>query len=150
MTDGPKAVLGEQLAHPVEARYRSENMHDPVLLATVEDADRLIDTLLAGPPMHDAAHLLSRARPRLASGFWDHELYVGVSRDVPVGALAFAAPEVGRIVSAGGPDSRTGVAYFVAGHWTEFPDHSEVPVALVREAVREFLCSGGQVPSCIA
>ncbi|MEU1601025.1 Imm1 family immunity protein [Streptomyces sp. NPDC005708] len=49
----------------------------------------------------------------------------------------------------GAPGSRSGVEYYVAGHWTEFPDHSEVPVALVREAVKEFLRSPRNIPTCI-
>ncbi|MGI5249913.1 Imm1 family immunity protein [Actinacidiphila glaucinigra] len=53
------------------------------------------------------------------------------------------------IASVGSPGSRSGVAYHVAGHWTEFPDQSEVPVARVREAVKEFLRSGGNVPTCL-
>lgn len=60
----------------VEARYRSADMHNPVLLSTADDVDRLIDALLTGPPSHDAAHLLSRARPKTWAGFPDHELYV--------------------------------------------------------------------------
>jgi hypothetical protein len=124
-------------------------MEDPVLLSTADDVDRLIDALLAGPPLHDAAHLVSRARPKTTAGWWDHELYVGVDRAAQVGALALSAPEVGHIASAGAPGSRSGVAYHVACHWTEFPGDSEIPVALVREAMKEFLRSGGAVPTCI-
>lgn len=132
----------------VEARYRREDMHDPVLLSTADDVDRLIDALLAGAPLHDAALLLSRGRPRMPSGYWDHELYVGVDGDAGVGSLALGTDD-GRIASVGGPDSRIEVAYRVAEHWTEFSGRSEIPLPLIREAVKEFLSSGGCVPTCI-
>nr|WP_179419492.1 Imm1 family immunity protein [Streptomyces sp. TLI_235] len=133
----------------LEARYRRPDMQNPVLLSTSGEVDRLIDALLTGPALHDAAHILSRARSRISTEFPDHGLYVGVSRETGVGALALTAPEVGHVASVGTPGSRSGVAYHVAGHWTEFPDDSEIPVALVREAVKEFLHSGGSVPACI-
>ncbi|MEU1600234.1 Imm1 family immunity protein [Streptomyces sp. NPDC005708] len=62
-------------------------MQHPLLLSTAEDVDHLIDSLLTGPPLHDAAHLLSRARPKTSAGLWDHELYVGVSKHAQVGVL---------------------------------------------------------------
>ncbi|MFI2297516.1 Imm1 family immunity protein [Actinacidiphila glaucinigra] len=124
-------------------------MQNPVLLCTPDDIDFLIDALLAGPKTHDAAHILSRARSLTWLRYPDHELHVGVSGENQVGALSLSLPEVGHIASVGSPGSRSGVAYHVAGHWTEFPDQSEVPVALVREAVKEFLRSGGNVPTCL-
>ncbi|MFE4701195.1 Imm1 family immunity protein [Streptomyces sp. NPDC001935] len=124
-------------------------MQDPVLLSTSGDVDRLVDALLTGPALHDAAHILSRARSRVSAEFPDHGLYVGVSRNANAGALALTAPEVGHVASAGNPGSGSGVAYHVAGHWTEFPDDSEIPIVLVREALKEFLHSGGSVPDCI-
>ncbi|WP_030273969.1 Imm1 family immunity protein [Streptomyces sp. NRRL B-24484] len=140
----------------LEARYRSTDMEDPVLLSTAEDVDRLVDALLTGPLWHDAAHLLSTARTRRWVGppghelyVPDHELYVGVDRDDLTGALALALPE-GHVASAGGPGSRRQVVHHVAGHPTEFPDDSEIPLALVRAAVKEFLSSGGRLPTCIA
>ncbi|MEV7181637.1 Imm1 family immunity protein [Kitasatospora sp. NPDC093679] len=127
------------------ARYRRADMHDPVLVSTEEDVDGLIDALLAGPPFHDAAHLVSRARPMTWSGFPDHELHVGVNRDGQVGALMLSAPETGLVASVGAPGSRGDVVH----HWTEFPLDSEIPLSLVRSAVKEFLRTGGCVPTCV-
>ncbi|MFJ8436158.1 Imm1 family immunity protein [Kitasatospora sp. NPDC094019] len=132
----------------LEARYRRADMQNPILLSTSGDVDSLIDALLEGPALHDAAHILSRARSLTWAGFPDHELYVGVSKDRNVGALALTAPESGYVASAG-THSRSGVAYHVAENWTEFPDDSEIPITLVREAVKEFLHSGGNVPKCV-
>src|SRR5690242_5576407 len=101
-------------------------MDDPVLGSTEEAVDGVIDALLAGPPFHDAAHLVSRARPVTWSGFPDHELHVGVNRGGQVGALMLSAPETGFVASAGAPGSRGDVVHHVAGHWTEFPLGSEI------------------------
>ncbi|MFF3408797.1 Imm1 family immunity protein [Streptomyces sp. NPDC002742] len=133
----------------LEARYRPADMRNPVLLSTSDDVDSVIDALLTGPALHDAVHILSRARPRTPAGFPEHEMYAGVSRELQVGALALTAPEVGHVASVGVSEARSGVAYHAAGHWTEFPDDSEIPISLVREAVKEFLHSGGRVPNCI-
>lgn len=133
----------------LEARYRRADMDDPVLLSTEEDVDGLIDALLTGPLSHDAVHLVSRARPMTWSGFPDHELYAGVNRDGQVGALMLSAPEAGLVASAGVPGSRSEVVYHVANHWTEFPADSEIPLSLLRSAVKEFLSSGGRVPTCV-
>ncbi|MFJ4985624.1 Imm1 family immunity protein [Streptomyces sp. NPDC088732] len=133
----------------LEARYRRADMQDPVLISTSGEVDCLIDALLAGPETHNAVHILSRARPVMWLGFPDHELYVGVSRADQVGSLALSLPEVGRIASVGSPGSRSGVTYHVAGHWTEFADNSEISLTRVREAVKEFLRSGGNIPTCL-
>ncbi|MFD3472039.1 Imm1 family immunity protein [Streptomyces sp. NPDC058682] len=133
----------------LEARYRRADMHAPVLVFTEDDVDSLIDALLAAPPFHDAAHLVSRARPMTRSGFPDHELYVGVSKGGQVGALMLSAPETGLVASVGGLGSRSDVVYHVAEHWTEFPSDSEIPLSLVRSAVKEFLRSDGCVPKCV-
>ncbi|WUX19720.1 Imm1 family immunity protein [Streptomyces sp. NBC_01439] len=124
-------------------------MQNPVLLATGADVDCLVDALLAGPAFHDAVHIVSRGRSQKPVGFPDHELYVGVSRDLHVGALTLTAPEVGNVSSVGVPGSRGGVAYHVAEHLLDFSDNSEIPLTLVREAIKEFLHSGGSVPTCI-
>ncbi|WP_353962457.1 Imm1 family immunity protein [Streptomyces sp. NBC_01221] len=40
------------------------------------------------------------------------------------------------------------VTYFVAENPTEFPATAEIPLALVRQAAKEFLSSGGRRPTC--
>lgn len=95
-------------------------------------------------------HRRSRARPLTWAGLPDHALHVGVSRDGGLGALMLSAPEVGLVASAGSRRPSGGVVHHVAGHWTEFPDDAEIPLRQVRDAVKEFLRSGGCVPSCVA
>lgn len=92
----------------LEARYRPADMQNPVLLSTSDDVDSVIDALLTGPALHDAVHILSRARPRTPAGFPEREMYAGVSRELQVGALALTAPEVGHVASVGVSEARSG------------------------------------------
>lgn len=137
------------MQHRVEARYRREHGEAPVILTTSEDVEALIDALLTGPSYHNLAQLHSLDRPLLPSGYPDHELLVGVNRDLPVGVLAFMDAESGNVVTLGSSEVRGEVPYLIMGQLTEFPDHSEVPIELVRQAVKEFLPTGGKRPSCV-
>ncbi|MFJ9025960.1 Imm1 family immunity protein [Streptomyces sp. NPDC102259] len=44
---------------------------------------------------------------------------------------------------------RRGLRPYQATFATEFPEDSEIPIALVRQAVKEFLTSEGKRPTCI-
>jgi hypothetical protein len=48
-------------------------------------------------------------------------------------------------VLLGPPDAR----YFLGGEEVEFPPCAEVPLALVRQALQEFLVTCGGRPTCI-
>lgn len=135
--------------HRVEARYRREHGREPVVLRTSEDVDALIEALLAGPAYHNLAQLHSLGRPVLPSGYPDHELLVGVDRNLPVGVLAFMDAESGNLVTCASSEGRGDVSYLIMGQSTEFPDRSEVPIEVVRQAVNEFLVCGGRRPSCV-
>lgn len=130
-----------------EAYYRKEHADQRAIL-TSNDADSLIDSLLAGPDSENMAELHSLDRPLLASGFPDHEFLVGVDGELQVGVLGFM-DETGNLVSLGDSEGRGSISYFIVGNGTEFPDRSEIPIVLVRQAVNEFLSSGGQRPTCI-
>ena len=130
-----------------EAYYRKEHADGRVVL-TSDDADLLVDALLAGSDSENMAELHSLDRPPLASGFPDHEFLVGVDVELQVGVLSFM-DETGNLVSLGDSKGRGSVSYFIVGNGTEFPDRSEIPIILVRQAVKEFLTSGGQRPTCI-
>jgi Immunity protein Imm1 len=117
-------------------------------LVSSDDVDRLIDSLLAGEEFHNLAELHSLDRELLPSGFPDHELLVGVSRTCPVGVLEFMDAS-GNFVTLGQETGRGVVNYHIAGNPTEFPDRAEVPVELIRQAVKEFVTSGGQRPACV-
>ncbi|MBX9366026.1 hypothetical protein K4G64_33790 [Streptomyces sp. WAC04114] len=130
-----------------EAYYRREHEESPVLLASATDVDALIDALLLGGPSANLAQLHSLERPLMPAGVPDHELLVGGDGRSRVGVLALM--DDGNWVSFDPSNNRPEVSYSIAGHATEFPSSSEIPIALVRQAVKEFLSSGGQRPQCV-
>ncbi|MCN9244919.1 Imm1 family immunity protein [Streptomyces sp. RY43-2] len=129
-----------------EAYYRKEHA-DGRVIVTPDDADALVDALLAGRDSENMAELHSLERPTLPSGFPDHEFLVGVDKELQVGVLSFM-DESGNVVSLGTSGRRGGVSYFIAGNETEFPGYSEIAIDLVRRAVREFISSGRR-PTCV-
>ncbi|GAA1287780.1 hypothetical protein Psi02_70310 [Planotetraspora silvatica] len=135
------------MRYRAEAYYRKEHAEKRPVLSTPEEVDTLIDSLLAGPAFHNMAELHSLDRALLPSGFPDHELLVGVDRKLQVGVLEFM--DDGNVVTLGSSEGRGEVSYFIVGNPTEFPDRSEIPIDLVRRAVKEFLVSGGQRPTCV-
>lgn len=134
-----------------EAQYRYEHGEQPRLLYSVEDIDSLIDDLLepaTGIIRENLASIYSLERECLPFGTPDHELMVGVDRELEVGLVAFS-DENGNFVSRGSTDTRVDPVYFQQGHLTEFSEHSEIPIALVRQAAKEFLISSGSRPTCV-
>ena len=135
--------------HRAEARYRREHGKEPAVLTTAGDVDALIDALRTGQAYHNMAQLHSLECPLLSSGYPDHELLVGVNRDLPVGVLAFMDGESGNLVTFDSAARRGEVSYSITGQATEFPDRSEIPIELIRMAVKEFVFSGGKRPECV-
>ncbi|WP_051183491.1 Imm1 family immunity protein [Streptomyces sp. HGB0020] len=131
----------------VAACYRHGHGDNPVLLQSAADVDTLIDELLASEPWENMASLYSMERPSMTTGVPDHELWVGADGARQVGVLGLM--DDGNFVSLGPANGRDEVAYGLMEHRREFPENSEIPIALVRQAVKEFLCSGGQRPTCI-
>lgn len=136
------------MTHQVEARYRFESAQEPTLLLTPGDVDNLIDELLAGPSNENVAQLHARERERLPSGDFDHELLVGVDRELYVGVLAFMDAE-GNVVSVGPPGGRSDPTYWIMRYPREFLGIVDIPIDTVRTAVKEFLASGGRRPTCV-
>ncbi|MFB7950158.1 Imm1 family immunity protein [Kitasatospora phosalacinea] len=137
------------LSNQLEVRYHTFGRQNPFLASIPKEVDQFIDALLERSDSHDAAHVLSTARPRLDVGFPDHELYVGVDRDASAGMLILSLPETGTLVSAGFPGLNVNRFHHVAGHPIEFPDGSGVPILFARQAVKEFLLLRGGIPDCI-
>ncbi|MFE6770388.1 Imm1 family immunity protein [Streptomyces fimicarius] len=132
----------------VEAFYRAHHLDAPDILTSAEDVDRMLDLLASGEKSETMASLYSKQRENLASGFPDHEFLVGVDRERGVGIVAFSDEvnyfPVGQYRQEGGD-----VEYCFTGNPREFPAGSEIPIALVRDAVVEFLLTGGKRPECI-
>jgi len=153
VTGWPPDIWREELSVKAraEARYRLEHGEEPELLRTAEEVDAVIDALLTspvGPVRENLAQIHSLERELLPSGYPDHELLVGVDRDLQVGLLSFMDAD-GNVATLGPPESRTDPVYYIQGQMTEFPAHSEIPIDLVRRAAKEFLILGGQRPTCV-
>ncbi|MEW2134892.1 Imm1 family immunity protein [Streptomyces sp. NPDC005435] len=130
----------------LEAQFQAEDTRTRALLGSADDVDSFIDALLNGRHERNCAVVYSLDRPTLPSGYRDHELAVGVDRVAQVGALTLAADD--GYVSKGSTDRGIG-EYMLLGHVREFMPGSEIPLELVRRAVKEFLSSGGRVPACV-
>ncbi|MFE6461657.1 Imm1 family immunity protein [Streptomyces cinereoruber] len=137
------------IAFKAQAFYRLEHAENMENLSTVDDVDRMIDALLAGPEFHNMASVYSTERSKLPAGVHDHELTIGVNSDLQMGAIVFM-DETGNYATVGEPGSRKEPVYHLAGYMREFPEECEISIALVREAVKEFISSGGQRPRCVA
>ncbi|MFJ2899228.1 Imm1 family immunity protein [Streptomyces sp. NPDC087218] len=140
--------MGEAMGGEVEAYYRGQHADEPSVVRTPEDVDALIDALAAGSEFENLAVLHSLERELLPSGFPDHEFMVGVDGKRQVGVLSFVDEK--DFFSLGSSGSRRAeVVYFVVENPTEFPVTAEIPLALARQAAKEFLSSGGLRPTCV-
>lgn len=102
------------------------------------DVDQLIDGLLGEDYSNSVAALYVEGRLNSA-GVPDHELLVAVNNeDGDVGALRYMGGG-GNYYTLGVAIADNEVTYYYTGSDREFPADSEVPLAQVREAVKEFL-----------
>ncbi|GGT40139.1 Imm1 family immunity protein [Streptomyces atratus] len=132
----------------VHAYYREQHADEPSVVRTPQDVDALIDALATGLEFANLAVLHSAERESLPSGFPDHEFMVGADGERQVGVLSFMDEKNYVSLGSSGSNGST-VVYHVAGNPTEFPATAEVPLALVRQATKEFLSSGGRRPMCV-
>ncbi|MEV7783485.1 Imm1 family immunity protein [Kitasatospora sp. NPDC088351] len=142
-----------------ELRYRPDRIRRPDHLNSLEEVDTLIDELLEGPANENLAQIIhldrERIKPRIPGYEFieteipDHDFQVGADKELQVGVLLFI-DRSGNFVTAGPPESRNAPEYYLAGHWTKFPDQTEISIDLARAAVKEFLASGGQRPTCVS
>lgn len=51
--------------------------------------------------------------------------------------------------SLGDKGGREDVFYYFVGHGRDFPTDSLVSIELIRKAIKEFLTSGGERPTCV-
>lgn len=117
----------------------------PIVVSTADEVDALIDQVSAESP--EQAPILMEVH--MSGDPFTQGLDVGVNgingvlrysgRDWPEG-----------VYSTGGTSAESEpLAYFYMDMWTEFPSNSEVPLAVVRQAVREFLETNGGRPTCV-
>jgi hypothetical protein len=131
----------------VEAYFRHEHGADPVILRNADDADRLVDALLAEPFENSVATLYAMSRPLLPSGVPDHEMLIAVNAEDGVGGLRYMGD--GTWYAEGAASRHEEVYYLYMGHDRDFPRDSEISIDLVRLAVKEFLATNGERPTVV-
>lgn len=130
----------------LSAAFERAHIETPLILLDAADVDAMFDALPTGRHDRACASVHALDRPRLPSGYFDHQLYVGVDRVAGVGVLSLA--DEGNLATKGALD-RGVVEYMLLGHAKEFMPGSEIPLPLVRRAVKEFLANGGRLPTCV-
>lgn len=125
--------------------YQPGHRDEPVVAATPEEANAIIDDLLTQPYDLSMADLYLSENPAAEPG---PALSVGVDPERGVGGLAFQTPD-GRWFSKGQTSKYDEVVYCYYGNEREFPHDSEIPLDHIRAAVAEFLESGGQRPASV-
>jgi Immunity protein Imm1 len=124
------------------------NWGDPTIIATPEDVDAFIDELLTADFDTSIAMLEVQERPLNPNGFPDHELSVAVNSKDNVGALHYMGPTFVSF-SKGHVSKYDEVVYYYLGNDHEFPRDSDISIDTIRQAVKEFLASGGERPTCV-
>lgn len=136
-----------------EVYYRHGHGSQPLIVRSEAQVDELVDALLAAPFDTSLATLYIVERPLNAAGFPDHEFAVGVDSEGGVGGLRYSGNS-GTWYSLGTHSSdrsdRSEVFYCHMGEERLFPPDSEIPISLIRQAVKEFLAAGGHRPACVS
>ena len=116
------------------------------LLRTDDDIDGFLAELLNAGPDYQSATVY--AVDESADEDPTHELVVGVDQATALGAVRYAG-DVGEWFSKGEQVNPDGVRYLYFGTAHEFPADSEVPLDLVRQALRELLANEGTRPESL-
>ncbi|MGW1963706.1 Imm1 family immunity protein [Streptomyces sp. NPDC001935] len=130
------------------AVFKEEHRDAPLLLDSEHAIDAMVDALIVAGPLHKGAQLESLDRQMLSSGLPDHIFLVGVSADGRFGILSYSTGEEGALIPAGRATVPV-ATYMFNTYPREFVEPPEVPVDVVRQAVKEFVLSGGQRPTCL-
>lgn len=128
----------------LRAWYDPDNDDEPVIVATVGDADALLDRLAADRPAMRLPPLLQLSR-RDADG-WG-VLHVGVNTDT--GILTHTDATGSFVTTNGAAPADRPLAYDYMGHVREVPGNAEIPLADVRAAMHEFVTSNGARPRSV-
>lgn len=129
---------------PLDVYYLSTQEY-PVVVSTVEEVDALIDRVRAESP--PAAPILMDVH--LSGDPYSQGLDVGISTDC--GVIRYSGREWPEGVVSTGEHAadQTERPYFYMGHWREFTASAEVPLDVIKQAVKEFLMTDGARPTCI-
>lgn len=116
----------------------------PAVVRTVEELDALVDRIIAdaaSDPIPAAAQVVVQDAP-------DGNLYLEVGLGPQRGVVTAIGPGGG--LSKGDTSRHGTVTYDFAGHTAELPASAELPINEVRQALREYLTSGGELPQTVA
>ncbi len=116
------------------------------LLRTDDDVDGFLAELLDAGPDYQSATIY--AVDEAADEDPTHELVIGVDQATELGAVRYAGDE-GEWFSRGDRVNPDGVRYLYYGTAHDFPADSEVPLDLVRTALRELLANEGKRPESV-
>jgi hypothetical protein len=111
-----------------------------------EDIDGFLAELLNAGPDYQSATVY--AVDEAADEDPAHELVVGVNAVTALGAVRYAGDD-GEWFSKGEKVNPGGVRFLYYGTAHEYPADSEVPLDLVRRALRELLANAGKRPECV-
>jgi hypothetical protein len=130
----------------LDVYYARGHGDDPVTVATVDGVDALIDQVRAESP--EGAPILMEVH--ISGDPYSQGLDVGVDGDR--GVLRYSGREwpEGVYSTGTGPADGEPLRYFYMDVDTEFPANADVPLATVRQAVREFLATNGARPTNVA
>lgn len=129
----------------LEASYRHGT--DVTLMRTDDDIDGFVAELLNAGPDYQSATVY--AVDESADDDPAHELVVGVDQTTALGAVRYAGDD-GEWFSKGERVNPNGVRHLYFGTAHEFPADSEVPLDLVRQALRELLANEGSRPESLS
>lgn len=129
----------------LDVYYMFEHDENPVAVSTTGGVDELISHVRTESP--DAAPILMEVH--LSGGPYSQGLEIGISNDH--GVIRYSGREWPEgVISAGeNTTDHTERSYFYMGSWRGFPASAEIPLCLIREAVKEFLTTDGARPTCV-
>jgi hypothetical protein len=121
---------------------------EPIIITTPADIDRFIDEFLTADFSTSIAKLRVRERPANTAGLPDHQLSVAVNAEDNVGGLRYTGANYAGF-SKGEVSGYDEVVYYYLDHDHGYPRDSVISIDTIRRAVKEFLASGGERPTCV-
>jgi hypothetical protein len=119
---------------------------EPTVIGTVDDADALFGRMAVDAARFDIPQLTE---------FFRHDAdnwavaYFGVNVKNDRGIVTHSDPS-GSVISVNDIGTIGAVTYDYMGHLRELPANAEVPMADVRQAMREFITTNGARPTSVS
>ncbi|WP_436500004.1 Imm1 family immunity protein [Actinokineospora sp. HUAS TT18] len=129
----------------LDVYYLPEHDESPVVVATEDEVDALIDAVAAQSP--STAPILMDVH--LSGDPYAQGLDVGVAAER--GLIRYAGRDwpLGVVSTGAAPAGGNPVPYFYMGHWREFPSNAEIPLATIKAAIKEFMSTDGGRPASV-